>query len=179
MGKQNAAQKLAIELTAIAKAATPGPWITDGDYVNEHNNVLYSYIASGRKRGGRIANTFANCLVKTDEQCQANAAFIAGANPKAVLVLTGEIERLRILAQTEIDNASENAKEVMAARMTLYTMAQERSQLKADNERLRKALTTIRDESNDLGACERAADALFDVATPSTDNENVSRHEGG
>lgn len=94
MSKTNTAQKLAAELTVLAKAATPGPWVTDGDYVNEHGNVLNSYIASGRKAGGRIASAFANCLVKTDEQCRANAAFIAGANPKSVLVLTAEIERL-------------------------------------------------------------------------------------
>lgn len=93
MSKPNEVQKLAAELSVLAKAATPGPWITDGDYVNEHGHVLYTYIASGRKLGGRIANTFANCLVKTDEQCQANAAFIAGANPKAVLLLIAEIER--------------------------------------------------------------------------------------
>ncbi|MDY7560173.1 hypothetical protein QN366_01385 [Pseudomonas sp. CCC3.2] len=103
MSKQSAAQKLAAELASLAKAATPGPWVIDGDYVNEHGYVLYSYIASGRKTGGRIANTFANCLVKTDEQCQANAAFIAGANPKAVLMLTAEIERLKIDEQEATD----------------------------------------------------------------------------
>lgn len=32
----------------------------------------------------------------------------------------------------------------------------------AENEKLRKALATIRDESSDLGACEYAADALTD-----------------
>lgn len=95
MSKPNAAQKLAADLAVLAQAATPGPWVTDGDYVNEHGHVLYTYIASGRKIGGRIANTFANCLVKTDEQCRANAAFIAAANPKAVLALTREIERLK------------------------------------------------------------------------------------
>lgn len=34
--------------------------------------------------------------------------------------------------------------------------------LKAENEILRKALTTIREESHDIGACECAADALID-----------------
>ena len=96
MSKPSAAQKLAAELTVLAKAATPGPWVTDGDYVNEHGNVLQSYIANGRKAGGRIASAFANCLVKTDEQCRANAAFVAGANPKAVLVMAAEIERLKV-----------------------------------------------------------------------------------
>ncbi|RVD78204.1 hypothetical protein [Pseudomonas koreensis] len=102
MSKPNAAQKLAADLAALAKAATPGPWATDGDHVNEHGYVLYSYVASGRRSGGRIAGAFANCLVKTDEQCRANAAFIAGANPKAVLVLTHEIERLQNKVDTLI-----------------------------------------------------------------------------
>ncbi|WP_236170411.1 ead/Ea22-like family protein [Pseudomonas parakoreensis] len=102
MSKPNAAQKLAADLAALAKAATPGPWATDGDHVNEHGYVLYSYVASGRRSGGRIAGAFANCLVKTDEQCRANAAFIAGANPKAVLMLTNEIERLQNKVNTLI-----------------------------------------------------------------------------
>jgi hypothetical protein len=41
-------------------------------------------------------------------------------------------------------------------------MKAERDQLKAENEALRKALGTIRDESSDLGVCEYAADALAD-----------------
>ena len=37
-------------------------------------------------------------------------------------------------------------------------------ELLAENEALRRALTTIREESNDIGACECAADALVDAA---------------
>lgn len=149
MSKPNAAQKLAADLAALAKAATPGPWVTDGDHVNEHGYVLYSYVASGRRSGGRIAGAFANCLVKTDEQCRANAAFIAAANPKAVLVLIAENDRLRDLAQTEIDNASESAKEVAGARMTLYALEQETDRLKAENETLRKIIS---DSATSCGA---------------------------
>lgn len=36
-------------------------------------------------------------------------------------------------------------------------------QLKAENERLRETLKTIREESHDTGACELAADALADA----------------
>ncbi|MGY2277407.1 ead/Ea22-like family protein [Pseudomonas monsensis] len=106
MSKPNAAQRLAADLAMLAKAATPGPWVIDGDYVNEHGSVTHAYIANGRRGGGRIAGAFANCLVKTDEQCRANAEFIAGANPKAVLVLTREIERLL----SEIDTLEACAK---------------------------------------------------------------------
>lgn len=124
MSKPSAAQRLAADLAVLAKAATPGPWVADGDHVNEHGYVTHSYVASGRRSGGRIAGAFANCLVKTDEQCRANAAFIAGANPKAVLVLTREIDRM-----TKIAYAAHGA-----FRMEILA---ERDQLKAENEALR------------------------------------------
>jgi hypothetical protein len=130
MSKQSAVQKLAAQLTSLAKAATPGPWVTDGDYVNEHGNVIQSYIANGRKAGGRIASAFANCLVKTDEQCQANAAFIAGANPKAVLMLTAEIERLEY-------ESNQQAAMLFAQGIKLLEI----DQIKAECEGLRSALT--------------------------------------
>jgi hypothetical protein len=46
-----------------------------------------------------------------------------------------------------------------AERDQLFGMTE---QLKAENEVLRKALTDIRENSSDLGACECAADALAD-----------------
>lgn len=52
--------------------------------------------------------------------------------------LKADNDRLRNLAQTEIDNAAERAKEVMGARMTLHTLEQERNTLKAEGEALRK-----------------------------------------
>lgn len=79
-------------LKELAEAATPGQWVTDGEYVNEHGYVLYAYVA--HENSGRIAEAFANCLVKTDEECRANAAFIAGANPANILALLAEIETL-------------------------------------------------------------------------------------
>jgi predicted RNase H-like nuclease (RuvC/YqgF family) len=41
-------------------------------------------------------------------------------------------------------------------------LTRERNKLKREVEQLRKALTTIREESHDIGACECAADALID-----------------
>ena len=81
------------KLERLAEAATGGRWVTDGEYVNEHGNVTYAYVA--HEDGGRIAKTLANCLVKTDEQCRTNAAFIAAANPAVVLALLVENERLQ------------------------------------------------------------------------------------
>lgn len=88
------------ELKRLAEAATGGRWVTDGEHVNEHGNVTYAYVA--HEDGGRIAEALANCLVKTDEQCRTNAAFIAAANPAAVLALIAEIDGLR--EEVEIDN---------------------------------------------------------------------------
>ncbi len=82
-----------LKLKMAAEAATSGQWVADGEYKNSHGNLLYAYVA--HKNGGRIAEAFANCLVKTDKQCRANAHFIATANPPTVLALIAEIERHR------------------------------------------------------------------------------------
>ncbi|MNJ52197.1 hypothetical protein D3C77_475210 [compost metagenome] len=82
-----------LKLKAAAEAATSGQWVADGEYKNSHGNLLYAYVA--HENGGRIAEAFANCLVKTDKQCRANAHFIAAANPPTVLALIAEIERHR------------------------------------------------------------------------------------
>lgn len=80
------------KLKALALAATPGQWVTEGEYINEHGHLLYAYVA--HENSGMIAEAFANCRVKTDEECRANAAFIAGANPANVLDLLAEMESL-------------------------------------------------------------------------------------
>ena len=80
------------KLKALAQRATPGQWVTEGEYINEHGHLLYAYVA--HENSGMIAEAFANCRVKTDEECRANAAFIAGANPANVLALLAEFEAL-------------------------------------------------------------------------------------
>ncbi|WP_277592941.1 ead/Ea22-like family protein [Pseudomonas chlororaphis] len=199
MSKQNAAQRLAAKLKVLAKAATPGPWVTDGDYANEHGNVLYTYIAS-KRRGGRIANTLANCLVKTDEQCRANAEFIAEANPKAVLVLCAEIERLK--DDLQITNHA------------CFLSVAENKKLKHELDAMTAAAESIRDEwrrdqvdletliknneryqwiqqhcdidyrghrpEGDYGSTDESVDAAMNkAATQNNETEIVSRHVGG
>lgn len=96
------------ELKRRALDATPGPWYERDDedsaagavFIMPESDVWMPPI----------------CRITVES----NAAFIAAANPAAVL------------------------------------------DLMAENEALRKALTTIRDESDDIGACECAADALID-----------------
>ncbi|WP_052506093.1 ead/Ea22-like family protein [Pseudomonas sp. MRSN 12121] len=188
MSKPNAAQRLAAKLKVLAKAATPGPWVTDGDYVNEHGYVLYSYIASGRKRGGRIANTFANCLVKTDEQCRANAEFIAEANPKAVLVLVAEIERLKddlqITNHACFLSIAEN-KKLKHELDTVTTRGQvDLETLIKNNERYQWIQQHCDIDyrghrpDGDYGSTDESVDAAMSkAATQNAETENVSRHE--
>ncbi|MDM3891780.1 MULTISPECIES: ead/Ea22-like family protein [Pseudomonas] len=84
------------KLRALAQAATGGQWVTEGEYINEHGHLLYAYVA--HEKSGMIAEAFANCRVKTDEECRANAAFIAGANPANVLALLSEMDALHARA---------------------------------------------------------------------------------
>lgn len=59
---------------------TAGPWKVDGDDIIERTgNLRGVYIAQDSEGGGRIGQTFANCLVTTDEECRANAALWAAA----------------------------------------------------------------------------------------------------
>ncbi len=115
------------ELKRAADAATQGHWDVDDPW------VVYSNFGGGCTY---LAST--DALDTDHDQSVKNAAFIAAANPAAVLALIAENERLRELAQREIENASEGAKEVCGARMTLHALEQERDQLKAENEALRK-----------------------------------------
>ncbi|WP_161551338.1 ead/Ea22-like family protein [Pseudomonas asiatica] len=80
------------KLKALAQRATPGQWVTEGEYINEHGHLLYAYVA--HENSGMIAEAFANCRVKTDDECRGNAAFIAGANPANILALLSEIDAL-------------------------------------------------------------------------------------
>jgi hypothetical protein len=56
---------------------TPGPWETEQEVMNEHHNLTEIFVR--HVDSGRICQTFANCLVNTDEACRANARLIAAA----------------------------------------------------------------------------------------------------
>lgn len=90
------------ELRRLAQLATPGVWLADGDETNQHCNVTGHFIAHAK--GGRIGQAFSNCLV-SDEECRANARFMAAANATVVLKLLDYAEALeglyRMHKQTE------------------------------------------------------------------------------
>jgi len=90
------------ELRRLAQQATQGAWLADGDETNQHGNVVGHFVA--HENGGRIGQSFSNCLV-SDDTCRANARFMAAANATAVLKLLDYAEALeglyRMHRQTE------------------------------------------------------------------------------
>ena len=91
------------QLRRLAEAATPGQWVTEDEDFSLGGNVIGVYVA--HQDGGRIGQAFANCLVPTDAKCRANAAFMAAANPAAVLSLLDELEGAhKRISELEIEN---------------------------------------------------------------------------
>ncbi|MDH0749504.1 hypothetical protein N5D61_24575 [Pseudomonas sp. GD03842] len=145
------------KLKMLAEAATKcsGQTRVETDY-----NGVHQIIGDG---SWKILNAWHT----PDGKGMQNAQFAAAANPAAVLELISEIERLqenaniRAVMSLRADVKDLIAKKYLADQAVIETSAQ-RDQVKAENAILRKALTTIREESSDLGACECAADALVD-----------------
>ncbi|HBA6306205.1 TPA: ead/Ea22-like family protein [Escherichia coli] len=81
-------------LRAKAEKATKGSYIVGHTSVNQYGNLTGVFVCQKWKGepGGVIAECHANCLVETDAQAYANAAFIAEANPATVLALLDERE---------------------------------------------------------------------------------------
>lgn len=113
------------ELERLAMAATPGPWIT-------HLVDDMAVIAGSRDEIASTApagfGTDDDVDFGTDvERCEANAAFIAAANPTTILSLTAEVRRLR---------DADPPKTVTAGVMMVNRLAE----LTAENSRLRSLL---------------------------------------
>ncbi|WP_371355552.1 hypothetical protein ACA087_00545 [Pseudomonas chlororaphis] len=135
-------------------------------------------------------NTFAQlCESGGDELAEAwhkaETEFADAAKPAAVLELIAEIDRLEseaaysaaalqaakgltdqtITAYHDLDRQHSAIREsLIKAETRISIQCGEMDQLKAENEALRKALTYIRDTSDDWHVCEKAADALIDAA---------------
>lgn len=150
------------QLKALAESATFGQWVPDGEYVNEHGNVLYAYVA--HESGGRVAEAFANCLVRTDEQCRANAAFIAAANPATVLALLAEIERL---SQSPFQQVVGGIAAAVARHLAQEAkgclekgLAEQIEQIEAESEKMRRFLAEVSRTSGDKWAVMAARNLL-------------------
>jgi hypothetical protein len=137
------------ELKEIAAAATQGIWVDQ-----QHGRAVTVGNAT-------LCEVFSGSV--GIEEADANGRFIAAFCPEVALALLAEIERLATQVRLAGVAAEATVHQAVgrAATETLLIM-HERDQLKVENEALRKALTDIRENSSDLGACECAADALMD-----------------
>jgi len=78
------------ELVRLAEAATPGPWkqhlVDDTTVICSHGDVCCTFANGGRDD---------DVDFDTDtERCEANATFIAAANPQAILTLIKRVKEL-------------------------------------------------------------------------------------
>lgn len=83
-------------LKALAEAATPGPWEAGNDIGEGEVYGVDGYAVVG-----------AAAQAWTRREVDANARFIAAANPQTVLALVAEVERLREEAQLSYQRAFE------------------------------------------------------------------------
>lgn len=160
------------KLKTLAQAATQGEWAHWKHGVIKGGPVVQFSNGSSQQQ---IVMTTGTEWMRPDEQ-GANADFIAAANPAAVLELIAELQRYEMLyrqSEKTLDrvhcmwakrmlDATGERQTVLIPDEEFVKYFEELKQLKAENELLRTALTTIREESHDIGACECAADALVD-----------------
>lgn len=72
------------ELKLLAQAATPGPWEAAGQAVHADDDSVYGIADCSEARPGY---NWSGTNYATEARRQANAAWIAAANPAAVLEL--------------------------------------------------------------------------------------------
>ncbi|MBU0792034.1 MAG: ead/Ea22-like family protein [Gammaproteobacteria bacterium] len=135
-----------VKLKALAEAATPGPWGSDG-----------SYVCTARTEGG--TTYVESWRAVADSNQMENTKFIAEANPAAVLELIAENERLERCEDdlsasvkywfnackgAQFEAGVKHADEAAAKYIDEHWRPQ-RDQLKAENEQLRARLEQIRD----------------------------------
>ncbi|MDP5475610.1 ead/Ea22-like family protein [Pseudomonas aeruginosa] len=123
------------ELRRRAKAATPGPWscnrhwaIVGGPTLEFTNGAAQQQIAMACWQSWMH-----------EEELRNNAAFMAAANPKTVLALLDEIDRL----SDELSACTEHPGGCGYWREAAKRRAEERDRLKAENEALRGALQAV------------------------------------
>ncbi len=126
------------ELRRLAKAATPGPWVTDA----QQNGAIFNIESeSGDMCIAMSQENPAPTRLEINEQRRANAEFIAAANPKTILALLDEIDRLK----AESDRLRQGMKGDYDIDAWL-DWSKEKEQIKAENDALQGALHAVQAE---------------------------------
>lgn len=126
------------ELRRLAKAATPGPWTL---YVPEDYQGPEELPGYGVECAEGRAIVWGALEPETGCQFDRDAEFIAAANPKAILALLDEIDRLK----AESDRLRQGMKGDYDIDAWL-DWSKEKEQIKAENEVLRGALQAVQAE---------------------------------
>ncbi|EOE0844722.1 ead/Ea22-like family protein [Pseudomonas aeruginosa] len=127
------------ELRRLAKAATPGPWVTDA----QQNGAIFNIESeSGDMCIAMSQENPAPTRLEINEQRRANAEWIAAANPKTILALLDEIDGL----SDELSACTEHPGGCGYWREAAKRRAEERDRLRAQNEALRGALQAVVDD---------------------------------
>ncbi|EOA4329558.1 ead/Ea22-like family protein [Pseudomonas aeruginosa] len=127
------------ELRRLAKAATPGPWVTDA----QKNGAIFNIESeSGDMCIAMSQENPAPTRLEINEQRRANAEWIAAANPKAILALLDQIDGL----SEELSACTEHPGGCGYWREAAKRRAEERDRLRAQNDALRGALHAVQAE---------------------------------
>jgi hypothetical protein len=156
-------------LRELAQSATPGPW---SQVDTPWGDGTWVCTGTGDPHGQMpIADCEMHCHedeYNSEPRVHDNAAFIAAANPQAVLGLLDEVERLRRERDEATrymeSNEAEYGKlvEYQRERMREMSAMIDRQQCQiADDSRTLAAMTAARDEACDLAAA--AVDQLDDI----------------
>ncbi|WP_240122654.1 ead/Ea22-like family protein [Pseudomonas aeruginosa] len=124
------------ELRRLAKAATPGPWVTDA----QQNGAIFNIESeSGDMCIAMSQENPAPTRLEINEQRRANAEWIAAANPKTILALLDEIDGL----SDELSACTEHPGGCGYWREAAKRRTEERDQFKEENEALRESLQAL------------------------------------
>ncbi len=134
------------ELRRLAEAATPGPWTL---YVPEDYQGPEELPGYGVECAEGRAIVWGALEPETGFQFDRDAEFIADANPKTILALLDEIDRLKAENERLLDELSACTEHPGGCgywREAAKRRAEERDRLKAENEALRGALQAVVDD---------------------------------
>ncbi|MHC9290513.1 ead/Ea22-like family protein [Pseudomonas aeruginosa] len=133
------------ELRRVAEAATPGPWSCNRHWAIVGGPTLEFTNGAAQQQ---IAMACWQSWMR-EEELRNNAAFMAAANPKTILALLDEIDRLKAENERLLDELSACTEHPGGCgywREAAKRRAEDRDRLKAQNDALRGALHAVQAE---------------------------------